>query len=257
MTQIIIDTHLHLDANKYSNPSKAAAALDQDRQAAGIAHCIVLHLLSQNWSKEEFADALSNYPSLHGFVNIHPDHSNCLNDLEQAVKGLLFCGLKLHPRLQKFSVNNEATKMLVRKAGDLGVPVLIDAFPDGTHLMQGFDALSYGELAKSCPDTKIIIAHMGGHHVLDFVMLAKRIPNLYFDVSYSFLYYRGSSVISDMVYGMKSMKFDRVFYGSDYPDRGLKDTLDQSILIFDQHAVSEADKSKILYQNASKFFGLN
>ena len=257
MNQIVIDTHLHLDSNKYSNPSEAADALEQDRKAAGIDHCIVLHLLSQNWSKEEFSDALSDYPSLHGFVNVHPEHSNCLNDLEQAIKNLQFCGLKLHPRLQEFSIGSAPTKELVRRAGDLGVPVLIDAFPDGTHIMQGFDALSYVKLANSCPDTKIIVAHMGGHHVLDFVMLAKRVPNLYFDISYSFLYYRGSSVITDMIYGMRSMKFDRIFYGSDYPDRGLKATLDQSIALFDQHTVSALEKNKILYSNASEFFGFS
>ena len=44
--------------------------------------------------------------------------------------------------------------------------------------MQGFDALAL-QICKSCPNTKIIIAHMGGHHVIDFVMLAKRIPNLF------------------------------------------------------------------------------
>ena len=53
------------------------------------------------------------------------------------------------------------------------------------------------------------------------------------------------------------MKFDRIFYGSDYPDRGLKATLDQSIAVFDQHTVSALEKNKILYSNASEFFGFS
>lgn len=257
MNNSVIDAHLHLDAVRFTNPMEAASALDESRQEAGISHCIVLHLISQNWSKEDFSSALSKFPALHGFVNLYPEDVNCLKDLEKAVRELEFCGLKLHPRLQRFSITTENTKRLVQKAGELNIPVLIDAFPDGTHLMQGFDALAYADLAKSCPNTKIIIAHMGGHHVIDFVMLAKRIPNLFFDISYAFLYYRGSSVIKDMIYGMRNMKFNRIFYGSDYPDRDLDTSLKQSIEIFGRYGVSETDMDKILFQNASLFFGFD
>ena len=48
-----LDAHLHLDA-VFTNPMEAASALDESRQEAGISHCIVLHLISQNWSKEDF-----------------------------------------------------------------------------------------------------------------------------------------------------------------------------------------------------------
>ena len=59
---------------------------------------------------------------------------------------------------------------------------------------------------------------MGRHYVLDFLMLAKVIPNIYFDTSFSFLYYESDAVIENMVWALKSLGFDRVFYGSDYPE---------------------------------------
>lgn len=249
-----IDAHLHLDADQFASPAKAASFLDQEREKAGISHCIVLHLLAQGWSIEEFIEALAPYPCLHGMVNLNPSDKNCHKDLERAIRNLNYIGLKLHPRLQNFSIEHESVSELLKTAGELKTPVLIDAFPDGTHLQQGFHALKYAELAKKAPDTNIIIAHMGGHHVLDFMMIAKRIPNIYFDISYSFLYYQGSSVPQNMIYAMKNMRFDRVFYGSDYPDRPLGETLKISLENFKAHNVSNQDLDKIFYENAAKFF---
>ena len=254
---MIIDAHLHLDLNRFNTPAEATAFLDEERQNANINHCIVLHLEDQNWSKEAFADAISVFPRIHGLVNLLPLNTDCCNQLKHAVTELGYIGLKLHPRLQNFSIEEPSVVELLRKAGELAVPVLIDAFPDGTHIMQGFSAINYAQLALKAPETKIIIAHMGGHHVLDFMMLAKRIPNIYFDISYSFLYYSGSSIPLNMIYAMKSMRFDRIFYGSDYPDRSLVKSLNQSIAVLKEHLINEDNLHKIMYSNAANFFGLS
>ncbi len=95
---------------------------------------------------------------------------------------------------------------------------------------------------------------MGGHHVIDFMMLAKRLDNVYFDISYSFLYFRGSDVPKNMAYAMKSMRYDRVFYGSDYPDRSIQQTLKDSVVLFDQFEIDQSDQTKILSTTAEQFF---
>ena len=59
-----------------------------------------------------------------------------------------------------------------------------------------------------------------------------------------------------MVYAMKNMRFDRVFYGSDYPDRPLGETLKSSLEIFKAHNVAKEELDKILYENATQFFSL-
>lgn len=253
---MIIDAHLHLDDINFNNPADAAAELEKQRIEADISHCVVLHLLAQNWSMEEFSNALKPYKRLHGMVNLNPFEKDSLEKLEFATSELNFIGLKLHPRLQKFSIFDESVVKLVEYSGHLNVPVLIDAFPDGTHLQQGFSPLHYANLANRCPNTKIIVAHMGGHYVLDFLMLAKRIPNIYFDISYSFLYYESSSIPTNMIYAMRSMKFERIFYGSDYPDRPLHQTLESSKKIFDEHNICGSLLNKVWYENASQFFGI-
>lgn len=252
---MIIDTHLHLD-DKFDGTAKGAAA-ELDRQLADsrMARAIVLQLEVQPWSAEEVSEAISMYPRLKCFINVHPNKGDPEHLLRDGIERLGYIGLKLHPRLQGFEVDDERTVRLVQKAGEMNVPVLIDAFPDGTHLMHGFSPIKYATLAQRCPKTRIIWAHMGGHHVIDFMMLAKRLPNVYFDFSYSLLYYQNSSVPNDMVYAMRSMKFKRIFYGSDYPDRTISASLDGTLSYLSGQGLGKEELSQIMGLNAREFFG--
>jgi predicted TIM-barrel fold metal-dependent hydrolase len=251
---MIIDAHLHLDDQLYKSADEAAYDLSNQLEEAGIDQGIVLHLESQPWSLEDFSKATSKYTNLKSFVNINPNKANADQILKRSVQEFGYIGLKLHPRLQKINVNDLSTIRLVNFAGELGIPVLIDAFPDGTSLMQGFSPLHYAYLAKECQNTKIIWAHMGGHYVIDFMMLAKRLPNVYMDCSYSLLYYRSSSVTKDMIYAMRSMKFDRIFYGSDYPDRSIALSLEMSIDCLKENDIGESEMAKLMGENAKIFF---
>lgn len=254
---MIIDTHLHLDDKFDGTVQGAARELDRQLAEAKVARAIVLQLEIQPWSAEEVSEAISDYPRLRGFINVHPNKADSEHLLRDGVEKLGYIGLKLHPRLQKFSVDDERTVRLVQAAGEMNVPVLIDAFPDGGSLMQGFSPLKYAWLAEQCPKTRIIWPHMGGHHVLDFVVLAKRLPNVYLDISLSLLYYQASSIPGNMVYAMRCMKFDRIFYGSDYPDRPISTTLEMSLQFLRSQGLSEVELDKIMAQNAQEFFGWN
>lgn len=252
---MIIDMHTHLDDKVDGTARGAAGELDRQLAEAGVAGAVVLHLERQPWSKEEVAEALAAYPRLHGFVNVHPASPDAARQLRDGIETLGYIGLKLHPRLQQFDVADADTVRLVQAAGEMKVPVLIDAFPDGDALMQGFSPTRYAALAKAAPDTRIIWAHMGGHHVLDFMMLAKRLKNVYLDFSYSLLYYGSSSIPGDMVYAMRSMRFERIFYGSDYPDRTIAATLEGTRRTLQQHGLSEAAMARLMGGNAQDFLG--
>ncbi len=252
---LIIDAHLHLDEKVDGTVLGAARELDRQLAQAGVARAIALHLEFQPWGVEEFAEAVAATERVKAFVNLNPDHPDVVNQLRYAIEKLGYIGLKLHPRLQEFAVDSESTVRLVQEAGEMGVPVLIDAFPDGVHLMQGFHPMKYAMLAKRCPQTRIVWAHMGGHYVIDFMMLAKRLPNVFFDISYSLLYYQKSSIPINMVYAMHSMRFDRIFYGSDYPDRPIASSLKQSLAFLTGQGLTDEQLAKIMSRNACEFFG--
>jgi len=252
---MIIDAHVHFDEHVDGSAAGAAGELARQAREAGIARVLALHLDVQPWSPEEVSEAVASHEEIKAFVNVHPEHPDAEQILRNAIENLGFIGLKLHPRLQEFAVDSAQTVRLVRIAGEMGIPVLFDAFPDGTHLMQGFSPMRYADLAQKCSQTKIIWAHMGGHHVIDFMMLAKRLPNVYMDMSYSLLYYRGSSVPMNMVYAMRSMRFERVFYGSDYPDRPLAQSLKSSLEVLRKYGVADAELQMLMYSNVANCFG--
>lgn len=252
---MIIDAHLHLDEKIDGTAQEAAAELCRQLTDSQIARALVLHLEAQPWSAAEFSEAIRPYQQLRAFVNVHPHAVDAREQLRNAVENLGFIGLKLHPRLQKFDTDDAEAVRLVQFAGEMNIPVLIDAFPDGTHLMSGFSPLKYASLVKQSPNTRVIVAHMGGHHVLDMMMLAKRLPNMYFDISYSLLYYQGSSVPDSMVYAIRSMKNSRVFYGSDYPDRSIGKSLKMSLDYLRGKGFTDGEMELLLFGNAREFFG--
>jgi predicted TIM-barrel fold metal-dependent hydrolase len=251
----IIDTHLHLSPQVSGVAAIAAATLDNDLAACNVERAVVLHLLAQPWSVDEFAEAISRTKRLSGFINVDPLQEDACIRLRDGIENLGFIGLKLHPRLQQFDLDHPSVCRLVGFAGEIGVPVLIDAFPDGDWLMMGFDPLAFARLARACPRTRIIIGHFGGHHCIDFMMLAKRLPNVWFDLSYSLLYYAGSPVVSNLLYCCRSMKYRRIMYGSDYPDRDIASSVRMSLETFDSFDIAEQDLDRLLVNNALECFG--
>lgn len=255
MMRRVFDAHLHLDESIPGEATYAVTALCEQMRDAGVERAVLLQLQTQRWTINEVADAVRGRDCLVPFVNLHPYEHNVKDQLLVAIREMGFKGLKLHPRLQKFSIEDERTYQLVNYAGGMGIPVVIDAFPDGDWLMQGFSPIAFARLATACKNSKIVIAHIGGHHVIDFLMLSKRIKNIYFDISFSLLYYRGSSVIQDILYSIKSLRGDRIFYGSDYPDRSLGASLIASITELESGGLSDILMDRLLYSNAKEFFG--
>ncbi len=147
---IIIDSHLHLDDRVDGTALGAANELDRQLADSGIERAIVLQLETQSWAAEDVAEAISKYPRLKGFINVNPYGDDHLRTLRDGIEKLGYVGLKLHPRLQKFELDDQRTVRLVQQAGEMNVPVLIDAFPDGSHLMQDFSPLKYADLASKC-----------------------------------------------------------------------------------------------------------
>lgn len=246
----VIDAHVHLDDRLEMTAAGALDRLEAEMDDAGVGHAIVLHLLWQRWSIEEVAEALNSSARVTGFANVDPTASAALGNIQRAAE-IGFQGLKLHPRIQRYLPDDPACVAAVRRAGELGFPVIIDCFPDGDWLMMGLSVLHYAELAKQAPQTTIVIAHAAGHHCLDLLMLAKRIPNLWFDVSYSLLYY-GRSVVESLFYCMKSIRYERVMFGTDYPDRPLKVAVKSSLDLFDFFNVTGEARQKVLWKNAQQ-----
>lgn len=181
----IVDMHAHSDAmeafNWYDTPDKLIRLMDE----AGIAYSIATAY--SNWparspdALERLCTALEPYRErLFPFIRMDPGYgAKAVELLEEGCKNFGIKGVKLHPTDYTLHPFGAFTVNLVRRAGKLGLPVLLHC---------GDEVMSYplqiGEMAKQCPDTIIFMAHMGGvFHTRDALTVAAQYPNVYVDTS--------------------------------------------------------------------------
>ena len=202
---------------------------------------------------EKFKKFPTIFKDIKFFVDIDPREKNTKKKIEIFVKKYNFFGLNLHPRLNNFRVLDKRCIDLVRFCGKLNIPVVIDGFPDGNSLISDFKISDFGKLCKKCNQTNIILAHAGGIYCIEAMLMAKRIKNLYLNIAYTLLYYRDSSVTKDLIYCIKSLKGNKIFFGTDYPDRNYSSTIKLSIKELKKFKISKDVLKKIMYKNASEF----
>ncbi|WP_167955992.1 amidohydrolase family protein [Anaerosporobacter faecicola] len=98
----------------------------------------------------------------------------------------------------------------------------------------------------------LIVAHGGMTKVLDTLLLMEEYPNLFMDISFSLYYWWGSTVIQDYAFVIKKMSGKRIFYGSDYPNV----TIEQSLNIFKdfcyKYDINSSIQQNILNSNFSE-----
>jgi len=209
---VIIDFHTHVDeAELYGwmdPPEKLIPLLDE----AGIDRAAVMTYVDLPGSNpaalEYIADAVGRYPErLIAFARLNPNfRDETIAALERAVSELGFRGVKLHPTTTLAHPAGDATVALMRRCGELGVPVLFHCGDDPYTTPQ---AIEVG--ARQAPDAAVVLGHMGGYfHVDDAIAAAERCPNLYLETS-AMPYPRKIAEALDR------LGSDRVLFGSDGP----------------------------------------
>lgn len=237
----MIDSHVHLDLKRYKNVKKASTELLKEMNKADVEKAIIFAdgLLSKN---EHIDKACSLYPDkFYGFGMVNPKAGKrkIINDLKRLASKKWCKGIKLHPRTQDFTLRHPGVRLIAEKAASFDLPIAIDCFPvfKLNDLDEGAFPNAFDRLAKKSPGTKIIMAHMGGHRLLDAFCVAKSNPNIFLEVSYTFYFYKGSSVENDMAFAIKKLQEGRTIYGSDYPSIGIKDGLKTFKKLCDKHRV--------------------
>jgi len=249
-----IDSHIHLNNNKFKNISLSFSSLSSELEKSKIDRAVVIHMIHEPWSLTEFSKEVNKYEKFLAIINIDPSKPDALDLTKTAIQEYGYKGVKLHPRLQQYDLNDKRVYQYIKSIAQFNIPIIIDAFPDGTYLMNGFSPLKYANLAKAFPNVNFVWAHMGGFMAIEFMLLTKRLKNVYMDISYSFLYFKDSSLLKDFIYCMKSLKFERVFYGSDYPDRSIHETLSLTEELLNKFDINAKDLNKLFFENAKKFW---
>jgi hypothetical protein len=153
------------------------------------------------------AEACSTHPQrLLGFARLNPAYPASGEMLTRAVTELGFAGLKLHPVSSLQHPGGKATIDLIRHAGELGVPTL---FHCGDEPLS--TPLSIAQAATACPDSVVILGHMGGYfHVDEALEVAERYPNVVLETSAMPYPHKIAAAVS-------RIGAERVLFGSDGP----------------------------------------
>ncbi len=181
----IVDMHAHIDVapafNWIDTPGKLIALMDEAGVSYAIASAYSNYPARDEHALERLCTSLEPFADrLFPFARMDPGYGKqAIVLLEEGAKNFRLKGVKLHPTDYSLHPFGEFTVNLVRRAGELGLPVLLHC---------GDEVMSYpfqiGELAKQCPETTLIMAHMGGvFHTNDALTVAKRCPNVYVDTS--------------------------------------------------------------------------
>lgn len=167
---------------------------------------------------EYVADYVRTHPEkLIGFCSVDPQDPDAVEQLDHAVQTLGLRGLKMGPIYQNVAPTDTRFRRIMRRAEELGIPVLIH---QGTTFCSNVsleiaNPVQLQPLAIECPRLKVVIAHMGHPWIAETLVLIRKNRNMYADISA--LHYRPWQFYNALVLAMEYGVLDRLLFGSDYP----------------------------------------
>ncbi len=152
-----------------------------------------------------------------GWCSVDPNDEDCVEQLEYNVKELGLRGLKVAPIYQNFDPQDPKHLPLFKRAEALDIPTI---WHQGTSFvrpgpLKWANPIQLEDIALACPDLRMMIAHVGHPWEDECVVLIRKHPNLYANISA--LHYRPlrhyMAFMSAMEYGVEH----KLIFGSDFP----------------------------------------
>jgi len=160
-----------------------------------------------------------------GFACLDPHEPDYLEEMEKVFLQEGFAGLKLAPIYQNFHPMDERMQPVYAFCEKHCIPVLVHqgtTFPRRAPLKYALP-IQLEDVALQYPDLKIVIAHMGHPWVEDAVVLIRKQPNVYADISA--LYYRPWQYYNALMLAQEYGTGHKLLLGSDYPFTTPADTI--------------------------------
>lgn len=185
-------------------------------------------------------------------------NENSLNDIKNQIleiKKKGYYGIKLHPRIGNFLLNDDRLRFAIDFANEQGLTVLFCTYFYSTkqsYLLNNIDNL--GELLLHIDSkSKIVLLHGGAVEVLKVMEIVRAFQNTLLDLSFTINKYAGSSLDNDIQYLFQN--FDRrICIGSDFPEFSLETTRNR-FDCFSQN-ISKEKAENIAFRNLESFISI-
>ena len=142
--------------------------------------------LGMNTPNDDIAAYANAHPEkIIGFMSVDPNDPDALDEIDRCVQDLGLKGIKMSPVYQHYHPCGEHARRVHARAEELGLPILTHAafhvIPDTP--MEWANPLLYDPVAREFPDLKIILAHVGLPWSVDAMVMIRKHPNVYADIS--------------------------------------------------------------------------
>jgi hypothetical protein len=262
----MLDAHLPPDdPNKWRlRAGGDLAGLVAGMAGAGVDRMVLLPVTGKaervgeliRWS----AEAARRHPQIIPFGTLHP--AGPVAEHLELMTGLGIKGVKLHPFLQRFGLDEPQTLDMLRLVAEAGLPVTMDTlFTQGLvaakpHLAWLQEAFGFSgaapeqvaAAARAVPGLKLIAAHGGCLYGWDRLEPLLELDNVYFDLSYL----KGLLPPERVVELVRAKGPERVLYGSDAPYRHPA----RHRQWFEELALSPAEREMAAAGTACRLLGL-
>ena len=199
---------------------------------AAVSRTIVFGINSIALGMHTPNDAIAAYAKAHpekiiGFMSVDPNNPGALEEIDRCVNDLGLKGIKMSPVYQHYDPNGAKARRVHRRAEELGLPILTHA---AYHViantpMEWANPLLYDPVAREFPNLKIILAHIGLPWYTDAMVMIRKHPNVFADVS--------GGVPLRPWWGYQALAFchenrvmDKLLFGSDFPIATVEETID-------------------------------
>ncbi len=239
---MIVDCHTHVGAREHFSDAfvddmvrawgpqaNPARTLEEHWETVGVVdRAIVLAFAAPRIGFEVPNDYVAEYVAQHpdkliGFASVDAADPEAVPKLERAVESGLR-GLKLAPTYQGFDPLSPAALAICEAAEELGLPVM---WHQGTTFVRTAELrwalpLQIDQVAIRFPRLRIVIAHMGHPWIDDAMVVVRKHPNVFADVSA--LHPRPWQLYNGLLSALEYGVADKLLFGTDWPFVGVEDT---------------------------------
>ncbi|MBE6628588.1 MAG: amidohydrolase [Ruminococcaceae bacterium] len=182
---------------------------------------------------------------LTGLGTLHPDSEDQAGDVKHLIE-LGLKGVKLHPDIQKFKIDDYRMLRIFDLCEEAGLPILMHTGDDRFDFSNPNRMKPILEIYKHLT---VIGAHFGGWTVWEEALeCLAEFPNFFVDSSSSFAFMPARRV-GELI---KAWGADKVLFGTDYPMWIPQNEIDELMKL----GLSDEDYRKIFSENAKKVFSL-
>ncbi len=206
-------------------------------------------------SMDSLFEGCRAYGNLHPVPGVDPLEENA-QDFISLCKDKGAVAIKLHPRISKFSLDEERELCrAVERCAKEGLVIYFCTyfFSDSEGLTPFNSTTKLFEIISRYPSVRFVLLHGGGPLLLTFTEFCRANTNTLLDLSFTFLKYAGSSLDADINFLFHN--FDqRICVGSDYPDFELNDFQTKFTSVTTK--LSKQKRDNIAFKNLKNFLSI-